>query len=614
MSSVPKARGSSPIRAGWTFPIPRHRFLVALALLLAAIPSQAQWLTAAFDLKPGWNAIFTHVDASHTTLNQTIAGDPTNPILEVWRWNPLSTVQFAESTQQPFDNATDWTSWSRTDTNSPLQRLTGDSAYLVRVATNVGVYRWQVKGRPVPPRYDWNSAGVNLVGFSTVTNAPPNLEAFVAFSPDLQQNGQLFQYNGGELSSNNPARVFALRTTPVKRGQAFWVRSGAVFNKYFGPFEVVVSSSSGFDFREDVSTHRLRLRNLTGNSLVVTARLGASETPPAGQTNIAGVPSLLVRGELNLTNLTYGYTNLPLNAGRSWTLAPKDQPGSEVEVVLGLNRTAMTGNPGDLLAGIVRFTDSFNHLQIEVPVAARISSSAGLWIGAASVSQVQHYLKAYERDAGSRPLVASNGQYVVTNVNTSLGEVARPYPLRLIVHNPAGSGNAVLLQRAYYGMGAGTNPILANSELLLAPQFLSEARRISATHLPWTEANVPWSLHGKLRETPSLTTSIVVAHDEHASNPFLHTYHPDHDNLDASFTSVLPRGAESYTVRRDIVLNVAPPTNDFAALTEAAQNIAGEYLETITVSGTGTNARQFAVRGTFNLKQLSPVPTLTLAP
>lgn len=59
-----------------------------------------------------------------------------------------------------------------------------------------------------------------------------------------------------------------------------------------------------------------------------------------------GPPPLLLRGSLIPTNLTYGYTNAPLGQPRTWTLAARGLSGSEAEVVLGLNRTAITDAPG----------------------------------------------------------------------------------------------------------------------------------------------------------------------------------------------------------------------------------------------------------------------------
>src|SRR5262245_8964383 len=46
--------------------------------------SHAQSITQTNNLKPGWNAVYLHVDASHTNLNSLInALDPTD---EVWLW------------------------------------------------------------------------------------------------------------------------------------------------------------------------------------------------------------------------------------------------------------------------------------------------------------------------------------------------------------------------------------------------------------------------------------------------------------------------------------------------------------------------------------------------
>ncbi|NOS71206.1 MAG: hypothetical protein HOP33_14900 [Verrucomicrobia bacterium] len=592
--------------------------LLSVLVLLAPLTSHAQWLTQSVGLKAGWNAVFLHVDASHDTLNALVGSvsTNTNPIQEVWRWNPPSVAQFTDNPALPVA-APEWTSWNRTNAASVLQRLVGDSAYLVRVGSNVATYTWNVKGRPVAPRHDWTISGLNLIGFSTVTNNPTNFLAFLAQAPELQSaTPEIYYYPGGDLGSNNPvviASPFLQQIRPVTRGQAFWVRSGTVFNRYFGPFEVVQSGDNGVDFQETSSSSTFRLRNLTAGPLTVTLRLGTSETSPPGQSNIVAVPPLLLRGNLNLTNLTYSYTNLPVNSPRAWTLAARDLPGSEVEVVLGLNRTAITNAPGSLLAGILSFTDSLGFTLVQVPVSATAASRAGLWVGAASVTQVSQYLKSYARDATNNLVITTNGNYVVTNLDTTLATVPRAYPLRLIVHNPT-NGNAVLLQRVYYGFDATTNVVVASGESALHPGYLSAARRISATHLPWTTTNTVWSLSGNLGLQTNLAATVTLGHDDQAANPFLHTYHPDHDNLDSTFKQVLPRGAESYTVVRAITLNVQPPANDFSSLVAGAQTLTGNYLETITLQGLGASARAYQVGGVFTLNRISQVPALTLAP
>ena len=349
--------------------------------------------------------------------------------------------------------------------------------------------------------------------------------------------------------------------------------------------------------------------NETTASVTVNASLLASETPPAGQTAIVGTPPLLVRGARSMSNLTYAFTTLGQGGSQSWTLAPQGQSGSDVEVVLGLNRYAMTNNnPGDVLAGMLQFTDSAGLSEVDVPVAAQAASLAGLWVGNASVSQVANYLKVYQTDLNNNPVVSSNGNYIVSSINTNLGAVASPYPLRLIVHNDGTT--ARLLQRVFVGRNVNSNLTVATSESALDPAQLGAARRISSTTLPWSAANTPWTFSGQLAEGGILTTTNTLAYDDQSSNPFLHTYHPDHDNLDATFSTELPQGSESYQITRVITLNVTPPGNDFASLTGANQSLSGSYSESITLGGLGGALRQFNVAGAFSLNRISAIPVL----
>lgn len=605
--------GNSVRRRRW-----RRRLDPVLAgiafLALALASAQAQWLTQTFDLEEGWNAVQLHVDASHLTLDQLVGNDLNNPIEEVWLWQPAAaTGQFVQTPQEPIASGSQWAAWKRSGGGSSvLQRLVGNAAYLVY---STQVYTWSVQGVPVRPRYQWTTSGLNFLGFPTPPTGPPSFEAFLANVPELQENHEIYRYPGGPLGPSNPARIFAHRTTPVRRGEAFWIRSGTVFNRYFGPFELVSAGSDGIDFSDQLSVYSLRLRNLTAEALTVTLALVASETPPAGQPTIAGVPPMLVRGDLNTTDLTHGYATLPVGTPVSWVLAGKGQPGSEIEVVLGLDRSAITAAPGALLAGLLRFTDSLGHSQVDLPVSATVASSSGLWVGGAAVTQVGQYLKSYQRDADNAPVVDGDGRYVVTGINTDLGSVPRFLPLRLIVHNPA-SGGAVLLQRVFTGVDAGQNFVVATHESVLNRNYLAEARRISAVHLPWSEENTGWTFDGNLGDAPVVSTTVTTEFADQAANPFLHTYHPDHDNLDARFENRLPQGSESYTIERNVTLELTPPTDDFGSRTAAGRTIGGNYLETIRVLGLaragGTiDTRQFEVRGAFTLNRIADVPSLT---
>lgn len=605
-----------------------HRFTLCTLLLTGALAARAQWVSQSFALKAGWNAVYLHVDASYDTLENLVAADSGNPILEIWRWSPaVSTAQFITSPQEPTSDNAQWTSWARAaSADSQLQRLIGNNTYLVRIPSNVASYAWSVKGKPLAPAYEWTTSGLNFLGFPSVTGTPPTFDTFLSKCTALQ-GAEIYYYPGGDLGTGNPARLYATRTYKVTRGQAFWLRAGTTYNRYFAPFEISLTGS-GVDFGSQGSTASLRLRNLTSGALTVSLQLAASEAPPSGQTPIAATPPLLVRGAQNLTNLTYGCTALSVGASRTWALTAAGLSGSEAEIVLGLNRSAVTNGAGALLAGVLRLTDSLGHSRIDLPVAATVGAKSGLWVGEARVSQVGQYLVSYAHGSAS-PLivtngtsvttnnltVSSNGTYVVSNVNTNLGAVPAAYPLRLIVHNPA-SGPAVLLQQVYCGRDAATNSIVATAQSALDPAQFASARRISAIHLPWSAANAGWPFSGNLADNTLLAVTVADSYKDRASNPFLHGYHPDHDDLDSSFVNELPQGSESYTIQRELTLAPTTPASDFASLTAGNQTLSGVYLETVRLLGLArgvatTDQRTFRAAGTFILHRISETPVLT---
>lgn len=116
-------------------------------------------------LKPGWNAVFLHVDAAHDTLDNLV-NVPGNPIAEIWQWQPpLTTVQFTDNPLNSSLPSSTWAQWKRTVVGvDTLVRLSGNAAYLVNNTNSVD-FIWTVTGKPAPPRYEWSNQGLNLLGF-----------------------------------------------------------------------------------------------------------------------------------------------------------------------------------------------------------------------------------------------------------------------------------------------------------------------------------------------------------------------------------------------------------------------------------------------------------------
>ena len=377
--------------------------LAALAVLLAvSFTAHAQWLSQSFTLTPGWNAVFLHVDASHQTLDELIPS-ATGPVTEVWLWRPrLSTLQFVDNPATNSTTDSRWAVWTsaRGDTDT-LVKLVANGAYLVRNGTATN-FTWTVKGKPVPPSYQWTTTGLNFVGFPTRSNSPPSFATYFAPAPglDLSQtlvnSARVFRYPGGNLGTTNPVEVLssAASTTTVKRGEAFWVRGSTnYYNRYYGPVEVVLQNTAGIHYGDTLGTYSIRLKNLTTTNRTVTFSLLDSEAVPSGQTNITAKPQLLVRGTLSPTTLTYAHAVL---ASQSFTLAAQGAVGSEQEVVLGLDRSTMTAAAGSLYAGVLRIASGALQ-QIDVPVTATVPNASGLWVGQAVVDCVGQYIKQYPK-------------------------------------------------------------------------------------------------------------------------------------------------------------------------------------------------------------------------
>jgi hypothetical protein len=211
-------------------------------------------------------------------------------------------------------------------------------------------------------------------------------------------------------------------------------------------------------------------------------------------------------------------------------------------------------------------------------------------------------------DPASNLILSGGGKYLTAAFDTELGDVPAPFPLRLIVHQ-AGDGTTRLLQRVYLGSGlAGTNMIITLQESQLNPDSLSQARRLSAVHLPLSGG--PWVLQGAFGGVGTLNTVLTEGFANTASNPFLHAYHPDHDNLDALFQPISKPGAESYDIKRQITLSFTPPGTDFSSRTAGSSRMQGTYLENIVLKGGNNQTRTVVTKGSFLLNRVSTIATL----
>jgi hypothetical protein len=364
----------------------------------------------------------------------------------------------------------------------------------------------------------------------------------------------------------------------------------------------------------------LTITNTTSAAVTATLTPAASATPPDGQAPVAAQVPLRLRSGLNPTTAQFDY--LDFSAATPFTLAA----GQEIEVIFAVDRAAMGGSPGDLFQSILQVTDSENISRIDLPVSAATTSRAGLWVGTAVVTNVDQISAANRRLTNvAGDLVFLNPDGTTTTENTGVpayettanaegiidvatdanAEAPASFGIRLIVHRNS-TGGLKLLQKVFVGENTSGNTIITTNEAALDPAKLATARRLSTASLP---IDLPILGSGSdLGLTGTASFSSVLGYN-HVSNPFLHKFHPDHDNKDAQDPpATLPEGNESYTVSRAIGLTFIadPATLGLIDLGWGSTSLGGVYNETIT----GLRAQPITVQGSFVLRRVSSIEDL----
>lgn len=556
------------------------RLLFAMGSVLCAATASAQWQSPSYTLKGGWNAIYLHGEASHATLDELFpnSGDAAN-VLEVWRWNPApDQVQFTSTPLLPAPGPPEWNVWVRGGASN-LANMAGQAGYLIKCSgTAANSYSVSIPQRPLPPSATWVRHGANLLGFPAKTaGGNPKFSAYFAtFPAAIAANTQIFKYIGGDLGPGNPLQIFSPVAETLDRHQAYWF-SAEVVGDFYAPLEISLTNPAGLDFGRTASVITARLRNRTAATVTITlteSPSGAVPSVPAGLTPIEGVVPLTLGG-------------LPISAGNGNHIVVI-APQSSVELDFGIHRGLMTGAAGALHASLLKFTDSSSLIDIDLPVRANVGSLAGLWIGEASVTNV------------------------VSKVATSPGSTtARAYPLRMIMHVDD-SGKTRLLSQVFLGTlnEAGDPQGLCLQESQLKPGSKASALRFSVAHMPLDRAidDTGSGNSGNVALGAAMVRSLFLDYRE-GTNPFVHLYHPDHDNKDArpdGTSTPKAEGEESFSVTRQCTFDfasTAPP----GVTGWGAQVIGGTYSETLT----GLHKETIQVSGTFELRRVSEIGSIT---
>lgn len=550
-------------------------FLASVVALLLLKPLCGQWISTGYNLKGGWNAIYLHGDSSHTTLEDLFSSDP--EVVEVWRWNPNpDQVQFTSSPLVPSQGTPEWSVWERGGENNTLFRMIGQTAYLVRCS---GVHSENhtvtIPQRVLPPSAEWVRNGANLMGFPSklsTTTYPTMGSYFATFPAAIAANVRIYKYVGGELGPGNPLQVFSPNLERLDRNQAYWFDSEVVGN-FYAPIEISLSKSSGLDFGRNGSTVTARLLNRSSNVSTITVAPVASANAPTGQDPITGSVPLLSR---SYNAQTGSWTETDVTGPYQVVVGPN----SAVELTFGIKRSAMEGASNAFYASMLRLSDSAGLYDILLPVTARKDSTAGLWVGEANVGGVE--------------------SKVPGSADTATPEA---YPLRYLIHVDD-TGAAHVLSQVFVGKLAGESPQdgVTPLESRLSPAEKAGASRIVAAHMPLDRvlaANGTFGIGGSVSCTIDIPFNDPV-------NPFVHQYHPDHDNKSGS--AVLESGQESYDISRSVTFTFAPtPPAGVSPIGYGGSVMGGTYREVIH----GIHKESVTVSGNFTLRRVSEIGTLT---
>ena len=183
---------------------------------------------------------------------------------------------------------------------------------------------------------------------------------------------------------------------------------------------------------------------------------------------------------------------------------------------------------------------------------------------------------------------------------------ARKLPLRMILHIDD-NGTARVLSQVFLGKLA-TAPHdygLCTRQSGLKADELATASRIVAVHLPPERVLASGSGSAGLGQT--LVRSVSIPFDDN-TNPFVHKFHPDHDNKDARG---VPRnaGVESFNITRTMTFQftTSPPYGS-AATGWGSTTIGGFYTEILS----GLHKNSLTTSGTFELRRASEIGDITI--
>ena len=582
-----------------------------LLFLCLALPTQAQWITQTIKLVPGFNPVYLEVTPADPSCATVFGSIP--QVREVWMYNRyLQTSTFTTNAAQSGQGQDHWLTWfapgGPKSFLSTLAQLRGGQSYLIRMPTNSTSLTITIQGMPQVPRADWIPNDVVLAGFPISETDKVTFYQFLKDSPQVAasagQDSAVFSVNpltAFESQIRNP------ELTRIQPGRAYWAYlQGHTHNPY--PFQVNASGdNNSVQFLQDSPVSTIALVNsITTSSQTIHLQLVDSEPAPAGQPPKAGtVPTAALipaaDGSFNLRNLANG-VDLVLGPGENRqlrlgmilrALAPATDTNSTYQAFLEVSEKTHGYRQLVPLAGEVPGSKLFGRngsllgspAGVSTKAVAKDNSStvatsalnAGLWVGTLTLNAVNlpGFAQTNNPDPSQFPVVP-----------------ATPLTTRVMVHVDSNGVSRLVQQIIFADVSNGTNVTTRMfSSLTNVPVGATLKSRVSAPSWPATTPTVMTGSFGS-----NITTSVTVPFNDKV-NPFVHRYHPDHNNLAEDFVTPLPSGQESFDITRNVAFY-------FGATTQTGTST---YSPTVpAMKFTGTNGEY------INTSAFSTTPALTV--
>ena len=586
------------------------RHWILLIAWFSSLVLQAQHVQERFTLVPGWNAVYLESQPVSNRV-EVVFSDPN--IESVWYWNRRDQgPDLLGALNTAVAEPDEWLVFNRAGNTAARVRslydVEGGRAYLVRVRSGTTALV-QFNGVPAPPRTDWVPEAFNLVGFNLLPGSTHTFGTLLSGST-AHASASVFDM----LPDGRWRRLTSAATTLVARNRAYWIQTlGA--SRHPGPFQLDCEQGSNVSFATDLPDVGLIVSPIAAGPMELRLGLSAPVTRPRYE------PLSFLR-----------FRDLGRSNFREWVRLPVGGQYS-MNVTTNIPRVIrITVDKARLLEAVARFPEGFGGVLtlsdsrgffVQLPVSVDLQEVAAL------ASRARRALPSSDSSLDPTKVGLWVGQVVVSQVsqanhaNVSLRTNPVPsggeFTMKLILHYDKAGNLRLLNNAALFFNPTNSGNSLDPGLLVVTDDFRRTtpglrgivprgdgfaARRFSAP----TFGGVPplrLAFEGGFR-TGAAHASWVMDYSNRL-NPFVHLYHPDHDNKPEDRDELLPEGLESYTIQRDISLvfgdkdpfpEELPGWGDF--------RIGGTYREVVR----GLHRVPIHLSGIFSLQRLAQTERL----